>query len=136
MDGCSHKTLSNANKRGAKRFPPPSPDPSQDLREGGNVRGKPIGTNFGLPMTINDPPACTGPRALCKLGGGVCWHGKLKSDPWACPARFPPPEKLGLESAAREVFSLCSVWFVDAPDPRSTHVARFARQRPLCGRRL
>ena len=89
----------NAQKRGAKRFPPPSPDPSQDLREGGSVRGKPIGTNFGSPMTINDPPACAGPwapqgepKTLRKLGGGNGVNEKPNFAPMGLP-RTPPPSR-------------------------------------------
>jgi len=88
---------------GEKTLPPSLPRPDQDLREGGSVRGKPIGTDFSLPMTINDPPACTGswapqwkPKTLCKLEGVDSVKDQPKSVPMGLPRTPPPfPEGLG-----------------------------------------
>ncbi len=98
-NACCPAPPPNGQRRGAERFPPPSPDPSQDLREGGSVRGKPIGTNFGLSMTINDPPACTGswapqgkPKTLSKLGGADDVKIKPKFVPMSL-LRVPPPSR-------------------------------------------
>ena len=116
----------NAQKRGAKRFPPPSPDPSQDLREGGSVRGKPIGTDLGLPMTRNDPPACTGswapqgkPKTLRKLGGADGVKDKPKFVPMGL-LRMLPPSRTAREAAEAKRPPSPTHGFMHPPSPRGT----------------
>ena len=71
---------------------------------GGRVRGEPIGTNFGTPITISAPPSPPSPAWPCppkgqgqawggRAGRGAAYHGhtEIRTHRLAPYARRPPP---------------------------------------------
>ena len=78
---------------------------SRALREGGGVRGKPIGTNFGLSLKLSAPPSLRrvlgfpcGAQDPVQAGGSFVVMDKPKSVPMGLPRTLPPSRRSWLGS--------------------------------------